>query len=193
MRQQGILVVLALGILVCGHAFAAGKDGLKSGPQVGEKLPGSFNSLVVVSSAQEPISAGKRTDFIEQYGQNPVVLIFARELTKPLTGLIKKLDVEATKHKSAKLKVIVIILADDPAWETKLKDFGEKQGLKNVDLALMVPGGPEHYNLSDEADVTVVIYKRQKVESNHAFKKGELNGKAVKLILADVPKVVSRQ
>jgi hypothetical protein len=179
-------------MLICGFAVAATKQGLKSGPQVGDKLPGPFNSLAVFS-AQDPSLAGKRTDFIEQYGQNPAVLIFAREMTKPLTSLVKKLDAEATKHKSAKLRVIVVMLSDDAAQETNLQDYGEKQGFKNFDLALMEPDGPKHYKLSKEAAVTIVMYKRQKVEANLAFKKGEFNEKDVKKIMANVPKVVSRQ
>jgi hypothetical protein len=53
--------------------------------------------------------------------------------------------------------------------------------------------GPKHYNLSQEADVTVILYNRRKVEANHAFRKGELNEKSIETILADVSKVVSRK
>ena len=110
-----------------------------------------------------------------------------------MTDLIKKLDAEVAKRKSAKLRAIVIILSDDDAVETNLKDFGEKQGIKHVNLAIMEPTGPKHYKLSKEADVTVLIYKKRKVEANHTFKKGELNEKGVERILADVPKIASKR
>jgi len=57
----------------------------------------------------------------------------------------------------------------------------------------VTPDGPKDYKLSKEADVTVVVYDRYKVEANHAFRKGELNDRAVETILADVSKVVARK
>ena len=68
-----------------------------------------------------------------------------------------------------------------------------EQGIKNVNLAIMEPDGPKHYTLSKEADVTVVMYKRRKVEANHAFRKGKLTETGVKAILADIPKISSQQ
>jgi hypothetical protein len=85
------------------------------------------------------------------------------------------------------------MLSDDDALENNLKEYGEKQGLKHVNLAIMDPPGPKNYKLSKEADVTVLLYKRRKVEANHAFPKGELSDKAVQTILADVHKVVPHQ
>jgi hypothetical protein len=57
----------------------------------------------------------------------------------------------------------------------------------------MEPDGPKSYNLSKEADVTVLLYKRQKVEANHAFKKGELSEEGLESILADVPKITAKR
>ena len=57
----------------------------------------------------------------------------------------------------------------------------------------MGPGGPKHYKLSPAADVTVVMYRQNKVVANHAFKKGELNEKAIEAVLRDVPRVISRR
>ena len=136
---------------------------------------------------------GTKMDFTEMFGPNPVVLIFAREMTKPLTRLVKKLDAEVAKRKSARLRAVVVILSDEDALENKLKEYGEKQEIEHVNLAIMEPDGPKHYKLSKEADVTVLLYKRLKVQANHAFKKGELNENGVEKILADVPKITSEK
>jgi hypothetical protein len=186
--MRRLLFALTVALLLCGYAASADKDDLKSGPQAGDNVPGPFHSLVAHSG--EPGLVGKKTDFFEMYGQAPVVLVFAREMSKPLTRLVKKLDAEVTKRKSAKLRSVVVFLSDDDALETNLKDFGEKQGIKNVNLAIMEPAGPKHYKLSKEADVTVLLYKRLKVQANHAFKKGDLNKKGVGAILSDVPKIL---
>jgi hypothetical protein len=190
MRTQGFVIGLTFGLLIGGSALTAGQDGLKSGPQVGAIPPGPFHSLVAHS--EEPGLAGKKTDFFEMYGGDPVVLIFARQMTKPLTRLVKQLDVEVARRTPAKLRAVVVILADDNALEKNLKDFGEKQAIKHVNLAIMAPDGPKNYKLSREAEITVVMYRNRKVEANHAFKRGELNGDAIDRILADVPKVATR-
>jgi hypothetical protein len=191
MTIRRLFLVLVPAVLLCGYAVAAEKDALKSGPQAGDKLPGPFHSLVAYSA--QPGLVGTKTDFIEMYGQDPVVLVFAREMKKPLTRLVNALDAEAAKQKSARLKVIVVLLSDDDALENNLKEYGEKQGIKQVNLAIMEPTGPIHYKLSKEADVTVLLYKRQKVQANHAFKKGELNEDGVEKIVADVPKILPKR
>ena len=188
MAMRRLFVVLVLALLLCGYAVGAEKDDLKSGPQVGDNLPEPFHSLVVHS--EEPRWVGKKMDFFGAYEADPVVLIFAREMTKPLTKLGKKLDAEIGKRKPGKLRAIVVMLSDDDTLEKTLKDYGEKQELKHVHLAIMEPDGPRRYNLSKGAEVTVVMYKNLKVEANHAFTKGELSNKAVERILADVPKIL---
>lgn len=36
----------------------------------------------------------------------------------------------------------------------------------------------------------MVLYHKHKVQANHAFRKGELDAKAVERILADLPKIL---
>src|SRR5262249_52278264 len=62
------------------------QGGLKSGPQQGAQLPGPFNPLNV-ASAGTPGRAGTRNDSTEQCGFGPVVLVFARDLSRPLATL----------------------------------------------------------------------------------------------------------
>jgi hypothetical protein len=191
MTRVRLFLVLASAVLPCAWAAAAEADGLKSGPQAGRTLPGPFLSLVAHSG--DPGLVGKRNDFVEMHGQNPVVMVFAREMTKPLTRLLNKLDAAAAEHKSARMRVVVVMLSDDDSLEDNLKKCGEEQGIKHVNLAIMEPDGPKNYDLSRESEVTVLLYKRLKVEANHAFKKGELTEEGLKSILADVPKITAKR
>ena len=97
MTARSLMLVAVLALLFCGEAVPAGQDRLKSGPQVGDNLPGPFHSLVAYSG-EEPSLVGKKTDFTEMYGQGSVVLVFARQMTDPLAMLVKRLDAEAGKH-----------------------------------------------------------------------------------------------
>jgi hypothetical protein len=190
MTLQRLFLALVPGVLVCGTAMLAAEDELRSGPQAGQDLPGSFRSVVAYSA--EPDLAGKRNDFIEQYGSNPVVLAFARELTTPVTALVKTLDAEIAKRNPAKLRAAVVMLSADDALERKLVDFCEEQPFQHVHLAIMEPNGPKDYKLSKEAEVTVILYNKRAVTANHAYRKGELNDKAIATILADAAKMIPR-
>jgi hypothetical protein len=191
MKTRHAFLALIAATLVCSFGIATGADALVSGPQVGRKLPGSFNP-VNVTNAELPDYAGKRNDYIEQHGAGPVVLVFGRGITDPLTKLTKKLDAAVGKNKAARLRAVLVILREDAESERTLKELGERPGTENVSLAMM-PKGPKDYKLSEDADVTVVMYNRHKVEANHAFRKGELNDRAIETILADVSKVLARK
>ncbi len=118
-------------------------------------------------------------------------MIFAREVSDNLTSLVKKVDAETAKNKAAKMGSFVVFLSADEKLNDKLKALGEKEGLKSTILSSMeTPAGPEKYKIAKDADITVVLYNKQKVAANYSFKKGELNSKAIEAIVADVPKIL---
>lgn len=185
--------VLLLPCLLCwGSAAAAGEGRLKSGPQVGNELRGPFNP-VNVTNADLPGKAGTRNDYTEQYGADPIVLIFARELSGPLATLVRRLDSAVARNRAARLRAVVVVLSEDEGLEEKLQALGRKEGINNVSLAFMEPAGPKHYKLSDAADVTAILCKKRTVAASHAFKKGGLNERAIEAVLQDVFKIVARR
>src|SRR5215472_1929388 len=109
-------------------------------------------------------------------------MIFAREVSDNLTSLVKKVDAETGKNSKAKMGSFVVFLSDDEKLSDKLKDLAKKQDLKKTILSIDNPAGPKGYDVSKDADVTVVLYVKQKVVANYAFKKGELNDKAISAI-----------
>jgi len=117
-------------------------------------------------------------------------MIFAREVSDNLTSLVKKIDAETAKNKGAKMGSFVVFLSDDEKLGDKVKALAEKEGIKNCIFSIDNPAGPKGYEVAKDSDVTVVLYNKQKVAANHAFKKGELNSKAIEAIVADVPKIL---
>jgi hypothetical protein len=117
-------------------------------------------------------------------------MIFAREVSDSLTSLVKTIDAETAKNKSAKMGSFVVFLSDDEKLEGKLKALAEKEGIKNCIFSIDNPAGPKGYEVAKEADITVVLYSKQKVASNYAFKKGELNSKGIAAVVADIPKIL---
>ncbi|MSR32437.1 MAG: hypothetical protein EXR99_13135 [Gemmataceae bacterium] len=121
-------------------------------------------------------------------------MIFAREINATLTSLVKKIDAATGKNSASKMGSFVVFLNDDSALEGKLKELADKEGIKNTILSIDTnPVGPPGYEINKDADITVVLYTSREVKANHAFRKGELNDKAIEAILKDVPKILVKK
>src|SRR5262245_18736900 len=89
------VLVLALALVT---GFAVASENVKSGPQVGKSLPGPFHPLNVTGP-----KAGETFCLYCCNGNNPVAMVFAREVTPPVAKLIKKIDEATEKNKSAQM------------------------------------------------------------------------------------------
>src|SRR5262245_34956274 len=153
--------VLTAGLALVLATAASAAEPLKSGPQAGEKLAGPFHPLNINGEA-----AGKKHCLYCQNGMAPVAMIFARDVNEPLVNLIKKLDTETEKNKSASMGAFVVFCSDDKDLEGKLKDLAEKAGLKKVVLSIDNPAGPKGYDVAQDSDVTVVLYRDRTAKAN---------------------------
>jgi hypothetical protein len=120
------------------------------------------------------------------------VIVFARELSEPLGKLVAKLDKALADHKAADLRAWVTFLSDDqPALDPKVVQWGQKHAVRAVPLGVFEEvGGPPSYRLSRDADVTVLLFVKQKVVSNFAFRPGELTEARVTEVLQALPRIV---
>ena len=157
----------------------------KSGPQNGDKVPGPFHPLNVTGEF-----AGKKNCLFCSNGANPVAVVFARDLTPEVTNLLTKLDEATAKNKSASMGSFAVFCSDKDGLEGALKAMASKSGIKSLVLSIDNPSGPDGYKIAKDADVTVLLYNDFTVRANHAFKKGELNEKAISAVVSDVAKIV---
>jgi hypothetical protein len=117
-------------------------------------------------------------------------MIFAREVSGPLTSLVKKIDEATAKNSGAKMGSFVVFCSDSEGLEKQLKDLAAKENLQKIVLSIDNPAGPKAYNVAKDADITVVLYNKRKVEANHAFKKGEIKDSDIEKIVSDISKIV---
>ncbi|MBY0527362.1 MAG: hypothetical protein K2R98_28460 [Gemmataceae bacterium] len=179
-------LALVAAFAVVGAVLAA--DPVTSGPQVGDNArPKPFFPLNINGP-----EATKKSCLVCRNGDNPVVMVFAREVSSPLTTLIKKVDAETTKNKEKKMGSFAVFCSDSEGLDKKLTDLAKKEEIKDFVLAIDNPAGPEPYKISKDADVTVVLYNKSKVVANFTFKKGELDDKAIEKILKEVPKILEK-
>jgi hypothetical protein len=159
---------------------------IKSGPQSGEKLPGPFHPLNVNGE-----SAGEKACLFCKHGTSPVAMVFAR--TPECEGtqkLIKALEKATADNAAAEMGSFVVFLSDSDKTEKALKKFSDDAKLKNVTLAVDNPAGPEKYNVSKDADLTVVLYTDRVVKVNKSFEKGKITDKDIEAIVGDVSKIL---
>jgi hypothetical protein len=123
-------------------------------------------------------------------GTNPVAMIFAREISDPLTSLVKKLDAAVTKNSKNRLGSFIVFCTDDEALKSKLEDLAKNEKIDRCILTIDNPAGPRGYKIAKDADVTVVFYKQHDVKVNRAFKKGEMKQEDVDKIVAELSKIL---
>lgn len=186
MRCGMLACALTATALLAGVLSAA--DEVKSGPQVGEKLAGPFHPLNINGTG-----ANKKHCLYCEHGPNPVVMIFARDLSEPLTNFIKKLDAASEKNKADSLGSFVVFCNDDEKLPKKLKDVVESAKLKHTVLAVDAAAGPEDYKVARQADVTVVLYVEATVKANHSFKKGEFKDSDIDKVLGELTKILPKK
>jgi hypothetical protein len=184
MKTSRFVATSALALVVLtGSLYAA--DALKSGPQVGEKVPGPFEPLNINGD-----NAGKKFCQFCINGQNPVAMVFARETSEPVQKLIKEIDAATVKNADAKMGSFFVFLSDDESMEKKLQELAKKDGLKKTVLTLDNKTGPDNYMIAKDADVTVVLYTGRVVKANYSFKKGQMKDKDVEKVISDLPKIL---
>jgi hypothetical protein len=118
-----------------------------------------------------------------------VVCVFARKTSEPLASLVKQIDSKIGETK--KLKSFVVLLSRDAEKAAAdLRKLASDAGIKNVPLTFHGdPAEVPDYELSKDADVTVVMWSGHKVKAARGFK-GELTEDNIKDILSDVAKVL---
>lgn len=172
-------------ILALTLALAA--DPCASGVPVG-KRPGPYSFLVATGPQR-----GQQTCYICEQADKPTAVVFARTLSDPLGKLLARLDAETVARKDAGFKAWMTQLAGDADLEALAK-WSQAQGLKNVPVgAFEDADGPPAYTLSPHADVTVLLFVRQKVVANFAFRPGELTDDAVAGVAKAVPKLFEKK
>lgn len=152
--------------------------------------PGTFVPAFNVRDVTGPLK-GETLCYRCRYGSKPVVNIFAREITPELTALIKDVDKQVEKNKDKKMEAFVVFLSDDAdSLEPKIKELAEKNKVK-IPLTLIEDvAGPKEYNISQDADVTVMMWVESEVKVNHAYGKGQLKKDEVKKVAGETKKIL---
>ena len=171
-------------IIVSSLAVNAGRaDGprLESGLRVGE-IANMFSVRAITGPYR-----GQTLCYRCKLGNSPVICVFARRITAPLTSLFKQLDARIASGRDG-LKALVVFLTDDPkVTAAKLEALAAQCELQHVPLTLVSnPYGPQDYKIADDAEVTILMWKGPTVRFNQAFAHGKMTEADVSRVLLEL-------
>jgi hypothetical protein len=172
--------------LICALGPADAASPCHSGLQPGER-PGPYAAVVSTGTHR-----GESHCFICETAERPAVVVFARTLSDPLGKLAQQLDKAMADHKQADLRCWMTFLHEDQlGLDPKVVQWSQKHALSSVPLGVFEDVvGPPSYRLAADADVTVLLFVKQKVVANFAFRAGELKEEQIREVLQALPRIL---
>lgn len=160
---------------------------IESGLPVGESPP-AFNVKDITGPAQ-----GTSLCYRCRYGNRPVVSIFAREVNDELATLIKEIDGVVGKNSEQEMAAFVVLLSEDAdGAASQLEELAEKQEIGATPLTVFDGiAGPPAYQISEDADVTVLMWVESEVKVNHALAADDLNEEKIKEIVGTTKSILN--
>lgn len=181
----GVLVCLAPSVAVAekGRQEESSADNeIRSGRQPGEKVP-YFYSRAVTGPLMN-----KSVCYVCRNGDRPVVMVLLRKTGPQVERLLQNIDRLVDRYRGEGLRSFGVLLSDDPLDDAPAVQTFAFNG--DIDLPLSVAGRAVGtagcQRIHEEAAVTVVLYREQKVVANHAFRDGRLDVDAIRTVLDDV-------
>lgn len=161
-----------------------GAEPCVSGLQIGQR-PGPYSFLVATGPER-----GQPTCYVCETAEKPAVIVFARSVSDPLAKLMLACDEAVAARRQDAMRGWLTVLGEKTIGLDDLAKWASKTGLKSVPVGVFDdPVGPPSYKLSDQADVTVIVFEKRKVTANFAFRKGELDDAGIKLVADQLSRI----
>jgi len=138
-------------------------------------------------------AAGTKLCYRCRYGDRPVVSIFARDLNGEVKSLIHEVDTAVGANQAKDLKAFVVLLSDEPeAKEAALKEVAAQSKVTNTPLTTFDGNiGPRDYKITQDAQVTVMMWVDGKLKVNEAYKPGELTKDKIQSLLGKTSQILN--
>ncbi|TWT57884.1 hypothetical protein KOR42_12510 [Thalassoglobus neptunius] len=180
------LTLSCLGLFLL-SGICRSEDPVFSGPQPGEPLP-SLNMKGVLGE-----HSGKSFDVMEVAGNDPVLIFFVHERTRPAFGLMRAVMKYAKSRKEDGLVSAALFLTGDPTDTEKWMTGIQRYFPESVEFGLSPDGieGPGAYGLNRNVSLTVLTGRDGKVTSNFALIQPSVQADGPKILKAIVDTIRS--
>ena len=160
---------------------------IQSGLEKGKSVP-PFN----VKDVTGPNKDGEELCYRCRYGNQPVVSIFAKEMTEEVAQLSKELDNVVAKNRDQKMAGFVVVMTEDPEKaEASLTAAAAKHKISQLPLTTFKgTSGPSGYKLNSKADVTVMMWVEGKVKVSQGLNKGDLNKETIAKLVSETKTIL---
>lgn len=178
------IAVVALTAFALTSRAASVKSGL---------APGKIAVAFSVKDITGPNQGERGVCYRCTYENRPTVCIIIRQVTDEVGDLVQQIDRAVEANKARDLKAFVVLLTDDAESSAKeLRKFAETRGIRHVPLTIFDgPSGLRSYKITEEAAVTVLMWKKAVVAVNHAFDTAKLSPDEIKTIVGDTAKILN--
>lgn len=168
----------AVGVLAV--ATFAGAGEVMSGLKAGSRVP-----AFTVHDVTGPLK-GEDLCYRCRYGAQPVVTIFAKEVTPEVVALTKQLDAVVAENRDAKMAGFVVVMSDAPEGVyDDLAKAAKDNKIEQLPLTTFKGmSGPSGYDLSKDADYTVMMWVDNKIKMSAGYHKGDLKDEMITSIVA---------
>lgn len=170
----------ALAAVLVASVSLAMADEIQSGLQKGAKVPPFY-----VKDVTGPHKDGDELCYRCRYGNQPVISIFAKEMTDDVANLSKSLDDVVAKNRDQKMAGFVVLMSETPEKAApSLAAAAEKHKISQMPLTTFKgTQGPDGYKINEKADVTVMMWVGGEVKVAHGLSKKDLTkDKIAKLV-----------
>lgn len=183
MKRPFMVCVALVSVSVLAIAGEKIQSGLEKGARVA-----AFN----VKDVTGPAKDGDELCYRCRYGNQPVVAVFAKEMTDEVAALTKELDGVVAKNRDQKMAGFVVLMSNDPDKEApKLTKTAEKMKIEQLPLTTFKgTAGPDGYNINEKADVTVMMWVEGKIKVSDGFKKGDLSKDAIAKLVSETKQII---
>jgi hypothetical protein len=160
---------------------------IQSGLEKGKSVP-AFN----VKDVTGPNKDGDELCYRCRYGNQPVVSIFAKEMTEEVAQLSKELDNVVAKNRDQKMAGFVVLMTENPEKAaTSLATAAQKHKISQMPLTTFNgTKGPAGYNINTKADVTVMMWVDGKVKVSQGLSKADLNKETIAKIVGETKTIL---
>lgn len=158
-------------VVVASIGFATAGE-IQSGLEKGSKVPPFY-----VKDVTGPNKEGDELCYRCRYGNQPVVSVFAKEMTEDVANLTKQLDDVVAKNRDQKMAGFVVLMSETPDKAApSLTTAAEKHKIQQMPMTTFKgTEGPDGYKINTKADVTVMMWVEGKVKVSQGFSKSDLN------------------
>ncbi|MBT4865354.1 MAG: hypothetical protein HON53_09570 [Planctomycetaceae bacterium] len=155
---------------------------LNSGPGQGEYVP-TFYSRAVTGPLMN-----KSVCYVCRNGQRPVVAVYVRSFEPKLKSLLRNIDRVVDLNRVTGLRSFSVKLGEDPFRNisaVQTFSFNNKIAMPFT-VASEAVSVPSCQNIHTDAAITVVFYRRRRVERTFAFRAGEMTTDEVRTVIQGV-------